>query len=236
MLSVILILITMVGGALAIAMVLPKDQINLVNGIMDAFHSFLVAFHLAWALPIIGAMILIGGIGGMTNWIISPAKGLLQASQYHFLPDFFQKRNKQQVAYNVLLLQAIIVSLVCCAFLFMPSVNGSYWLLTDLSTELYVLMYMLMFVSAFFIYDKERRKTAYFSIPGGRAGFSAVCVLGLIGCAIAFTVGFIPPQTIDVGSALHYELYFAGGLIVFSLPVLGFFYYQHRQKAISNKI
>lgn len=230
LISVILILITMVGGALAIAMVLPKNQINLVNGIMVAFKHFLCAFHLQAALPLIGGMILIGGIGGMTNWIISPAKGLLQASQHHFLPAFFQRKNRHQVAYNVLLLQALIVSIVCLAFLFMPSVNGSYWLLTDLSTELYVLMYILMFLSALFVYDKERGKQAYFSIPGGRFGFYATCIIGMLGCCIAFIVGFFPPKSINVGSTLHYELWFSGGLIGFSLPVLGFFYYQRRAK------
>ena len=55
--------------------------------------------------------------------------------------------NQHNVPSRILITQAILVSAVCLAFLLMPSVNGSYWLLTDLSTQLYILMYLLMFIA-----------------------------------------------------------------------------------------
>lgn len=216
--SVTFILITMIFGSLTIAFVLPKDQINLVAGIMQAFVNFFAAYHLTWMVPIITVMILIGSIGGMTNWIISPAKGLLQAAQSGHLTKYFCKENRHGVAGRLLITQAIVVSLVCLAFLLMPSINGSYWLLTDLSTQLYMLMYILMFLAAIAIRYKYANKFALFKIPGGNTGMWTVAILGLVGCIITLTVGFFPPGGINVGGGLHYELVFTGGIITMIIP------------------
>lgn len=218
--SVAFILITMIFGALAIAFVLPVNQINLVNGVMQAFTSFFAAYHLAWFIPIITIMLVMGSLGSMISWIISPAKGLLQAAEDGFLPKFFSKENKHGVASNLLIIQAVLVSLVCLAFLLMPSVNGSYWLLTDLSTQLYMLMYVLMFTAAITLKYKFAQTPRPFAVPGGKLGMWIVGSLGLIGSAITLIVGFFPPDGVNVGSTLHYELTFTGGIFAMLLPAL----------------
>lgn len=216
--SVIIILITMIFGALAIAIVIPAKQINLVSGVTQAFGNFLAAYQLGWMLPVIVVMILVGSLGGMVNWIISPAKGLLQAAKSGYLPKILQRENQYGAASNLLILQAILVSVMCLAFLLMPSVNGSYWFLTDLSTQLYILMYIMMFVSALTLTYKYPEQPKAFKIPGGKFGMWLVCLAGLIGCTVTLIVGFFPPDGIDVGSTLHYELAFACGIAIMLLP------------------
>lgn len=216
LLSVFMILVTMILGSLAIAMVVPREQINLVAGVMQAFSNFFAAYHLSWLIPVITGMLLIGSIGNMVSWLISPAKSLLFAAEDGYLPAFFAKKNRHGVAGNLLITQAVVVSLVCLAFLLMPSVNGSYWLLTDLSTQLYILMYVLMFITAWHIKKKLGKNHI---MPGGKVGIALICILGLIGCAITLAVGFIPPAGIDVGGTLHYAGIFSGGIIAMILPV-----------------
>lgn len=218
--SAFIILITMLLGSLAIAIVLPADQIQLVEGVMQAMTSFLAAYHIAWMIPIVAVMLVVGSLGEMINWMISPAKGLLQAARDGYLPTFFTKENKHGVASRVLLMQAILVSLVCLAFLLMPSVNASYWLLTDLSTQLYVLMYVFMFAAALYLRYKFPGKKRPFAIPGGKVGIWVLCVLGIIGCGITLTVGFIPPAGIVTGSTLHYVSVFGGGMLLMIIPGL----------------
>lgn len=225
--SVIFILTTMILGALAIAFVLPQDKISLTNGVMQAFSNFFDVYHMAWVIPVIAVMILIGSLGGMISWIISPARGLLQAAQLGYLPGFLSRENKHGVAGNLLITQAVLVSVICLAFLLMPSVNSSYWLLTALSTQLYMLMYVLMFLAAAFLRYKHADKPRAFSIPGGKYGMLVTCILGLMGCAITLVVGFFPPDGIDVGTTLHYEMVFASGMLVMILPVLFFYYYKN---------
>jgi amino acid transporter len=230
--SVFIILVTMTLGSLAIAMVLPRDQINLVNGVMQAFTNFFAVYHLEWLIPIITLMILIGSLGGIVSWVISPAKGLLHAAQSGFLPRFLTKENKNGVPSHLLILQAIIVSIVCMAFLLMPSVNGSYWLLTALSTQLYMLMYVIMFIAAICLKSKLKNQMHAFTIPGGKLGTTLVSALGLMGCAITLFVGFIPPEGINVGSMMRYEIVFVSGLVVMVLPVIGFCFYKKNLRRV----
>lgn len=234
--SVIIILITMIFGALAIAFVLPANQINLINGIMQAFTNFFSVYHMAWVIPVITVLLLVGTFGGVISWVISPAKGLLQAAQSGYLPEFFKKENKHGVAQNLLITQALLVSAICFAFLLMPSVNGSYWLLTDLSTQLYMLMYVLMFIAALVLKYKYPHKFSAFTIPGKNTGTWVTGILGLIGCAITLVVGFFPPDGINVGGTLHYEITFSIGIIVMVLPVLLFYGYKSYQDNYSAKI
>lgn len=225
-LSVILILAIMIFGALSIAIVIPANHISLVAGVMQSFQQFFRAYHMNWLLPIIGICILIGSLGGMINWLISPAKGLLHAAEDGFLPAGLAQHNQHGVASRVLILQAVVVSLICLAMLLMPSVNGAYWLLTDLSTELYLMMYVIMFIVALVICHKQSAKLL--RISGGKWGLRAVCLLGLIGCVICIIIGFIPPQNIAVGGAHHFELLFISGLACMLLPVLLLLGYRQR--------
>jgi len=226
-LSVWIILTTMIVGSLAIAMVLPREQINLVNGALQAFASFFKAYHIEKWIPVITVMILIGSFGSMISWVISPARGLLQAAQSGYLPLFLRKENKHGVAANLLLTQAAIVTVVCFAFLFMPSVSSSYWLLTALSTQLYMLMYVLLFLSALRLRYKISLQSRAFKIPGGKWGMGLVCLFGLIGCIITLIVGFFPPQGLDLGQAFSYRMIFGSGMVVMTLPILFFYAYKY---------
>lgn len=221
--SVFIILATMIFGSLVIAVVLPKAQISLVGGVMQAFSEFFKVYHLRWAVPVLALMVFVGSVGHMINWILSPAKGLLQAAQDGFLPKWMQKENKAGVPGNLLIVQAVLVSVLCLAFFLMPSVNGSYWLLTDLSTELYLLMYFILFISAGVLAFKFAHVKSTFKIPGGKYGALFVCLLGIFGVIVAFIVGFIPPGNINVGGFMHYEILFCLGIIVMIAPVLLFY-------------
>ena len=230
--SVVIILFTVILGSLAIAVVLPNARISLVGGVLQAFQAFLQAYHLGFLLPVLVVMVLIGSVGGLTNWVISPAKGLLQGAECGFLPAWLSKTNQHGVAKNILVLQAVLVSIIAMAFLFLPSINGSYWLLTDISTQLYILMYVLLFLSAIKISVKFSHIKSAFSVKGGKYAVTAVSLLGLFGCTVSIIVGFIPPQSINVGTPFHFILSFCIGMVVMLLPLQGFYYYKKKMTVV----
>ncbi len=236
LISVILILATMILSSLAIAFVLPQSDINLVNGVMQSFNFFLTAYHLHWMMPILTLLLIVGTMGSIINWVISPVKGLLQAAQQNYLPAFLRYENSKGVPKNLLIAQAILVTFVCLAFLLMPSINGSYWLLTALSTQLYMLMYVMMFIAALYLryQSHSTRSQTNFMIPGGKLGIWLTCLLGLFGCCITLIVGFFPPSHIDVGSAFHYEIIFVSGLILMIAPVSLVYLYKDRERLFSK--
>lgn len=230
--SVCIILITMCFGSLAIAFVLPKSNIHLVDGVMQSFHYFFKSYHAEFLQPVIVILLLIGSIGGMVNWIISPAKGLLMASNHGFLPKYLTKVNADQVPQRILILQAILVSVLGSAFFLFPSVNSIYWLFTDLSTELYILMYVLMFISAIKLRKSFPQQPRPFRVPFGNVGYYLTCILGLIGCLIAFIVGFLPPEESIHMTGAQYRLLFSGGILTMLLPSLFFYIYRAKHKKL----
>lgn len=228
--SVVLVIVTIFAGALAIAFVLPKQKIGLVNGIAETFSFFLQEFHLLSLLPYVVIMMLIGSFGGIISWIISPTQGLLQAVEYGFLPPFFAKTNANGAPSNLLITQAILSSILSLGFLIVPSINSIYWFLTDLSTQLYVLMYTFMFIAACALTMKVHRMKDGFKIPGGIFGYLFVCLLGLMGCVAALIVGFFPPENTNMGIALPYQIIFGGTMLLMISPVVIFYIYSHLQR------
>lgn len=231
LISVIVIVISQLLGSLTIAAVLPQKEIHLVDGIMQVFSDFFRVFHVEFLIPVLTILIVVGSVGLIINWLIAPAKGLLHAAEFGYLPPFFCKLNKHGAASRILIAQGILVSFFCLAFLLLPSVNGFYWFLTDLSTELYMFMYVIMFFAALHLRKKLPIKRDGFRIPGGKWGMRAVCSLGLIGCLITLVVGYFPPDGIDVGTPARYASMIFFGNILMIAPVILFYWYK-RSKSL----
>ncbi|NCX93821.1 MAG: amino acid permease, partial [Gammaproteobacteria bacterium] len=204
--ATLILIATLFLGSLSIASVLPTNSISLVAGIMQAFDAFFGAYHLNWCMPIIALMLIIGGLGGVSNWIIAPTKGLHASGEDGNMPAHFLSLNKNGAPKTLLIYQAIIVSALMLVFLLMPSVNDSYWLLTVLATQLYMLMYMLMFVTGIRLRYVAPDTPRIFRIPGGKNfGMNLIASLGFIGAFVTFCVGFEPPQNISFINPWEYE-------------------------------
>ena len=93
-------------------------------------------------------------------------------------------------------------------------------------------MYVLMFMAALGLRNKIKYTNKTFVIPGKQVGLWLVCLLGLMGCAITLFVGFIPPTHINIGSKLHYEILFCGGMAIMILPILFFYWYGRKNQKV----
>lgn len=226
--STLIILGTLLAGSLAIALVVPNAQISLVAGNMQAFSVFFKAYHMSWILPVIAVFLVIAGLGSVSNWIIAPTKGLLVAGQDGNLPPSLQKENRFGAPTEILIWQAIIVSVLCSVFLLMPSVNGSYWLLTALTSQLYMFMYILMFAAGIALRYKAPAQERPYKIPGGNWSMWAVAGSGIVASVVTVVVGFFPPAGVQVGSILRYEILLITGLLLMCLPP--FVAYQLKRK------
>jgi len=216
--STLIIASTLMFASLAIAIVIPQHKISLIAGIMQAFSYFFYSYHLIWLMPLLTTLIVIGCMGSVSNWIIGLTKGMLVAAKDGNLPARFTVTNAQGAPTSLLLTQGVVVTLFTSVFIIMPSINGAFWLLTVLATQLYMVMYFLMFVSVIYLRYKNPTQQRLFKIPGGVVGCWIVSGLGIVSCVITIIVGFIPPTNINVGSAEHYDLLIILGLLLMSLP------------------
>jgi len=220
------ILVSMVLGSLAVAVVVPEKQISLVAGVIQVFDAMFSSFGLTFLTPVLALLIVVGSIGGLTNWLTAPAKGLMHAAEFGYMPAFFMRKNKHGVAHNILLGQAVVVTVLSSIYLLVPTVNAFYWFLTALSTELYLIMYILMFSAALRLHHTYTDRPKAFKIPGNHWGIWITCLLGFIGCTSTIIVSFFPPSNIDVGTSARYVSMIGAGNILAIAPVLLFFLYK----------
>ncbi|AXA33953.1 APC family permease [Francisella adeliensis] len=229
--SVVFIIFTMVLGALAVSLIFPQSEIDVVHGTIKTFKIYLedlgIPMFFYYAL---GMMIIVGSVGSMINWMISPARGLLQAADDHFLPKILDKKNSHDVPSGILILQAIIMTIICLLLELVPSVQAYYWLLTALSTQIYSLMYLMMFIAALKLKftDKRTQDSDAFRIPGGKIGMTTISIAGILGTCICVIVGFIPPDNM-YDNPFEFIKMLAICLISSIIPVVLFMIYRNEK-------
>jgi amino acid transporter len=216
--SSIIIVITLLLGSLAVALVVPSYELNIVTGVVQAFNYFCISLKAPWLLPIIAIAIIIGAIGSIAAWIIGPTKGLLVAAQEDNLPRIFARTNSKGVPVPILILQGIIVSALSLLYILLPTIETAYLVLTQLTAILALLMYVLMFVAAITLRYKKPDVERPYKIPGGNFGIWFIGMLGAISSFIAMCLGFIPPSQVLVGDPVLYQLLLVCGLALFCLP------------------
>lgn len=212
--SCIIILATIICASLALAIVVPNDQLSLATGIMQAFAVFTETYHLPWLLPVIAGFIVLGGLSAVGAWIIGPTKGLMVATEDGSLPAFLGRTNKQGAPVAILLTQAIIVSLLCLLFILLPTVNSSYWLLSVITAQIALIVYIVLFAAAVKLHYSKADVPRHFRIPGKKLGIWSVCSVGMLCCILVFLFGFLPPSQVPFQNILLYEFILVGGIVI----------------------
>ncbi len=214
-------------GSLAIAFVIPKEQISLVAGLMEAFHVFFDHYHLTWILPVMAILLIIGAIAEVNSWIIGPVRGLYATSIHGNLPPYLQKVNKHDVPTRLLFFQALLMSITSLVFLYMPQISSGFWILTALSAQSYLIMYILMFIAALKLrYSKPHVPRAY-RVPFEDKGIWSVCAMGILSSCFAIILCFVPPSNLKVGNPYVYALLLLIGL--FAMCAIPHIIYRYRK-------
>lgn len=190
--SIIGFVVTLLG-ALAIALIIPSNRIDTINGAIQALSTAFSSLGISWATPIIAALIAIGAIGQVSTWIVGPVQGLSVAVDRGFLPPTFAHKNKNDVPTRLLIAQATCISMVGCVFFTGISVGTAFLVLTSIAVILYSVMYLLMFASAIKLRIQQPEVHRSYSVPGGIWGLSAVAGLGALTMLACLIIGFIAP-------------------------------------------
>jgi len=208
-------------GSLAIAFVIPKEEISLVAGLMDAFKAFFQHYNLTWILPVMAVLLVIGAIAEVNSWIIGPVRGLYETSVHGNLPPFFQKLNAHNTPTRLLVFQAILMSVTSLIFLYLPQVSSAFWMLTALSAQSYLIMYILMFIAAIRLrYSKPKVPRAY-KVPFKMHGIWFFSSVGILSSCFAIALCFVPPTNLEVGSTWGYTSLLAVSLLIMiAIPLL----------------
>jgi len=220
-LSAVIIVVCTVLATLAIAVVIPASQLNLASGVMQAIQYFFNAAQIPWLVAPMAVLITVGGVVSLAAWLIGPAKGLGIVAEEGNMPPLFDRTNKYGAPVAVLLIQALIGSMISLLYVFLPSVNQAYWILSAMTVELLCIVYILVFASVIKLRYSQPDTPRPFKIPGGIAGIWIVGGLGLFGTTLAFVVGLMPPSFF-ASNGLAYVFSVLLGTFLLAVPPLVF--------------
>ncbi|MFJ9946955.1 APC family permease [Kitasatospora sp. NPDC091207] len=211
-----MVLLIFILPALAISWVVPSSELSLTAGVMQAFDAFFQYFHIGWLTPVIAVALVAAALGGMLTWLAGPSKGLLMISrQEGYLPPFLQRLNKEGIQQNLLVTQGVITTVIALAYALIPNVSSAYWIFSVITTQVYLIVYLLMFLAAI-----RLRRTQPDHPRGYRApALVLVCVTGFLASAAAMAIGFVPSSQFGSGSVWSYVAIVAGGLLLLGLVI-----------------
>ncbi|WP_275665916.1 MULTISPECIES: putative glutamine/gamma-aminobutyrate antiporter GadC [unclassified Vibrio] len=191
-------------GTLAIAFVIPQQDISLTQSLLVAYNKMFAWAGISWASPIMAACLALGVLAMVVGWVAGPSSGLLVVAKGGYLPRFWQQTNQHGMATHIMMAQALLVTMISTVFVVLPSVQAAYQILSQLTVVLYLIMYLLMFAAAIHLRYTQPNRPRPYKIPGGNVGMWLIAGLGFIGSLIAFVFSFIPPSQISVGSPEAY--------------------------------
>ena len=211
-----LVLLIFILPALAISWVVPSSQLSLTAGVMQAFDSFFQYFHIGWLTPVIAVALVAASLGGMLTWLAGPSKGLLLISrQEGYLPPFLQRLNRQGVQQNILVTQGVVTTVIALAYAFLPNVSSAYWIFSVITTQVYLIVYLLMFAAAIRLRRNQPDHARGYRAPG----LVVLCVVGLLSSAAAMVIGFVPSSQFGNGSVWIYIAIVGGGLLLLGVVI-----------------
>jgi glutamate:GABA antiporter len=194
LLAAMVILVVFILGALSIAVALAPDEYHLQSGVTQALRTMLGRYGLAEWSRLISLGMAVGVFGSVNAWIVGPSKGMLASAEDGSLPPWLRQTNAHGVPSRILGIQGVIVSVICLAFTLQPTVAAAYFMISVLTIQMYLLMYLMLFAAALRLRWSRPEQPRPFQVPGGRLGLWCTALLGIAGALVALLVGFSPPD------------------------------------------
>jgi glutamate:GABA antiporter len=208
------VLVVFIFPTLAISWVIPSAQINFTTGVMQAFQSLFDHFGVGFAVPLIAIALAVGALAGMLAWLDGPSEGLLLIGRRQgFLPPYFQKVDRHGIEIRIIAAQGVVITLIALLYAFIPSVSHAFWIFTVLATQVYLVMYVLMFIAAVRLRRSQPDHPRGYRAPA----LGLLCLLGAVSSLAALVIGFVPPSQFGHSDPLVYALLILAGLLAIGI-------------------
>jgi len=210
-LAMALVLAIFIGPTLAISWVVPSARISFTVGVMQAFNGLFNHFGLGFAVPVIAIALAVGALAGMISWLDGPSEGLLLIGRKHgYLPPYFQKVNRYGIEVRIIATEGVVITLFAVLYAFIPNVSHAFWIFTVLATQVYLIMYVLMFIAAIRLRRSQPERSGGYRAPA----LGLLCLLGTVSSVAAFVIGFVPPAQFSHLHPLKYTLEILAAILV----------------------
>ena len=110
-----------------------------------------------------------------------------------------------------------MITIIALAYALIPGVSQAYWIFAVMATQVYLVMYVLMFIAAIRLRRSQPDHPRGYRAPALRL----LCLTGAVSSVAALAIGFIPPSQFGQLNAFAYAgLILAGILAIGVVPPL----------------
>lgn len=220
-LAAVVILAVFILGTLAIGLVIPVKDINLLATLLVTYHKLFEAIHVPWLGNIVALFVAYGVIGQVSVIVTGPSTGLVAVGESGYLPPSLQKKNAHGIDTKILYVQGIFVTVLSLALVVLPSVESAYQILSQMSTILYLILCTMIYMAFMRLRRTQPNKKRGFRVPGGKFVEYLIGIVGIAGVVFASVLSFFPPSQINTGSPTVYvTILIVGVLFFFILPLV----------------
>ena len=225
-----LILLVYMLGTLSVLWMVPRTEVNIVTGILQAIdvgaRSLGAAF--GWISALAAGLVMIGNLGSVGAWLSGPARVAFTIGIDAYFPRAFGRIHpKYQTPYIAMLVQAAFGTL----FLLLAvlgkgtTVATVYLILLDTMLLLYFIPFLYLFIS----YVRIEHRAATSAL--GRLRVQATGTSGFLLTLFAMIVACVPPT--GTASVLTFELKVLGGAFLFVVAGASLYAWRHHTMLVA---
>lgn len=208
-------------GTLVIGLVIPTENINLLQSLLVAYKGLWNSFGLGWLGNITALLILFGVIGQISVLVTGPSTGLMAVAQSGYLPRRLQKVNANGINKPILYVAGVFVTILCLVLIVLPTVESAYQIMSQMATIIYLFLVLMIYATFIRLRRTQPGKKRGFRVPGGKIGMIITCTIGIAGALLALVLSYLPPSQITTGSpAVYIGILVTGVAIFVAIPLV----------------
>jgi glutamate:GABA antiporter len=103
-----------------------------------------------------------------------------------------------------------VITVIGLLYALVPTVSRAYWIFAALATEVYLIMYVLMFIAARNLRRRQPEHPRGYRAPA----LIVICWVGVLASVAACIVGLLPPSQLGHADTPVYVLAMLAGVVV----------------------
>lgn len=201
-------------GTLCILLVLPKDQVSGLQGVMQAVQAMTAKAGVAWLAPILAVLVTLNAIGGVGGWFAATARLPFVAGLDRFLPATFGRLHPRWgTPYVALLVQAAVAGVFAVLGQAGTSVRGAYEFLVSMAIIGNFIPFLFMF-AAMIKLQSEPAGPEVIGVPGGRTVAVPMAAMGFLVSAASIVLACVPSDEEPDKALAVVKIVAASGIMV----------------------
>lgn len=228
--SMILCFTLMCFGLLVYEMLIPVKDLNLLFSGYTLWRTLGSTIHIPWLYVVFSWFGLISSFASSLVGMSVPSYMLAQVGQTGFLPKKLHTMNDKGVPARLMYFSTACMTVIALLVFFIPGVEGFSELAVQAITVIYLLYYILMFISFIRLRYTQPNRPRSFKIPGGNVVAWIITIVGVISCIFGIFIAFFPPTQLKkvVGSGVAYVIILS--LLVAFVILFAFGFYRFSRK------